>query len=313
MKTNQSEEDRLLGEINMSNNETGFIKFLTLLLVLGLISGFTGCETSTHLNFNQAEHDEIIGGKNVKISSQFSKKVIYLSLGVERTKTNSGTSLKTQGLCSASAISKRILLTAAHCVDKWEPSEVNAVLSLNPFKKGSFNEKDWIKVEKIKIHENYRTTPTVENDFALIRLAKDLDDDRISKLATSDQNYENMELVTIGYGRTQVSGSDRSSESAESILYYLLKPFEFFEINDPTIIINQTDETGICSGDSGSPGFIFNKKTKEFIILGVASYVTHPENTSTESNVAEPCHGYGIYMNVLTHREWITKNAIGLN
>lgn len=299
----------------MSNNDTDFIKFLTILLVVGLMAGFTGCDKSPGQYFQREQADEILGGKTVQASSQFSKKVLYLAMGVDWTKTKWGLSVETQGLCTASAISKRILLTAAHCVDGWGPEQVNAVLSLNPFKNGSLVESDWVKVEKIIVHEKYNKAATMnedKNDFALIKLTEELPPERVSKLASHDQTQAEMEIISIGFGRTDAIKHE-SSQAKESMLNYVVKQIKNFSAKKQDLEIEQLDKTGICSGDSGSPGFIYDSKQKEFFILGVASYVYHTSNTLDAPNTAESCHGYGVYMNVLTQREWIAKNSQALN
>ena len=107
----------------MSNTKTGLIKFVIKLLALGLMTGLSACDKPSKSFFFTAEQDEILGGKSVQASSVFSKKVIYLALGVDWTKTKTGVSVNIERICTASAISKRILLTAAHCVNGWDTSE----------------------------------------------------------------------------------------------------------------------------------------------------------------------------------------------
>lgn len=293
----------------MSNNETGFIKFVIKLLVLGLMTGLAACDKPSKSYFYTAEQDEILGGKSVQASSVFSKKVIYLALGVDWTKTKTGVSVNIERICTASAISKRILLTAAHCVNGWETSQVNAALSLNPFKNNKLIPTDWIKVEKIEIHAEYATDPAILNDVALVKLSQDLSEERISKLAELNQTSTDMQLISIGYGRTDTKKSIDENEGLNSLLSYVLKPLEAFIATESKFAIEQFDKTGICSGDSGSPGFIYDTEKKEFVILGVASYVTHPDNSKKNSHVAESCHGYGVYMNILYFKSWIL-NAV---
>lgn len=292
----------------VSNNGTRSIKIMNVLLLTGLVAIFA-CDGPAKTYYRQGptiQHTEILGGKPVKASTAFANKVIYLAIGVEWTKTMSGMSVQHNKICTASAISKRVLLTAAHCVAGMEPSQVNAVLSLNPFKDSKVIPTDWVKVETIFIHKDYQTKPEVKNDVALVQLSADLDDVRISKIADVSQTNSAMQIISIGYGLTEVEGE--APENPESLLNYVLKPVLDYKVENPKITVEQFDKTGICSGDSGSPGFIFDTVKKEFFVIGIASYVTHPKNKIGEEPTAQSCHGYGVYMSAIVFSKWINES-----
>ena len=291
----------------MSNYKTGFIKFFIICFSLVFASALASCSRPSLKYFKQDHQDEILGGKSVQASSAFAKKVLYLAIGVQWTKTKYGTSMKYEKICTASAISKRVLLTAAHCVVGWQPAEINIAINSNPLKSEKLIITDWIKAEKIEIHQDYSTEPSIVNDVALIKLTSDLMPEQISKLVRPEQITDNLQMILVGYGRTHAEESD--SENLNSTLNYVIKNVPQFNPQDQKITINQTDKSGICSGDSGSPGFIYDSVNKEFAILGVASYVYQIKNIKGQANVAEPCHGYGVYMNVLSLTKWITETA----
>ncbi len=291
----------------MSNNKTGFINFFIIHFILALSLGLASCSRPSQKYFEQDHQDEILGGKSVQASSAFSKKVLYLAIGVQWTKTKYGTSMKYEKICTASAISKRVLLTAAHCVSGWQPSEINMAINSNPLKSEKLVITDWIKAEKIEIHPNYTTDPNIVNDVALIKLSSDLKSEQISKLARREQITENLQMILVGYGRTHAEESD--SENQNSTLNYVVKNVPQFNLQDQRITVNQMDESGICSGDSGSPGFIYDSVNKEFTIIGVASYTFNNKNLQGQTSAAEPCHGFGVYMNVLSLTKWITDTA----
>ncbi len=292
----------------MANNKTEPIKIInTLSLVfLACLLMLSGCSGPIRTYYQQGKltrHDEILGGKAVMASTLFAKKVIYLAVGVTWTKTKTGVSVQHQRICSASAISKRVLLTAAHCVAGMAPSQINAVLSLNPFKDDNLIESDWVRVEKILIHANYKANPEVQNDIALVKLSQDLEPSRVSKIASADQTQSEMQIIAIGYGKTR--SAETEGENLDSLLHYVMKSVIQFNAADPKIYVEQFDQTGICSGDSGSPGFIYDTSKKEFYTLGISSYVFHPKNKVGEARLAEACHGYGVYMNALVYSDWI--------
>lgn len=299
----------------MYNNETGFIKFLILLLVIGLTSGTSGCGENHSQIKNLSDIESIIGGKQVEVSDSFSKRVIYLALGVEKKKTPFGFSLSSQGVCTASAISSRILLTAAHCVFDQKIEQVFAVLSVNPWNK-TLNDKEWVKIDAIKIHPDYiKNEKDVSNDLALLKLSQDLPAERVSKIAEESQTRPLMNLIAIGYGRTSAlkNPPEIDKKTKESLLNYVLKTIENYSSADINFDIDQTDLSGICSGDSGGPGFIYDEKQKDFFILGVTSYVSiyvEQKKKLDPNDLYTDCIGRGNYTNILPYREWIAKTSV---
>lgn len=288
-----------------SNIKTDFIKFFKVGFIYLLATGLTGCGRPTLQYQKQDHHDEILGGKIVQASSAFAKRVLYLALGVKRTKTKFGSTMTFEKVCTASAISKNILLTAAHCVADLKPEDINVAISSNPLKSEKLDSSEWIYVEKIEIHPQFKIEPTIVNDVALIKLASNLPVERISKLISPDQVTKNMQMILVGFGVTESGESkmnDRDSNQ-ETLLNYVIKNINF-NLLDQKINVNQTNQSGICSGDSGSPGFIYDPIRKEFVVLGVASYVFQQKEQAAE---IDPCHGTGVYMNVLTFKKWILE------
>ncbi len=293
----------------MSKNKTDFINFFKTLVLLGLIASAMSCQPVSPKYFNDNQHDEILGGKAVEASSLFAKKVIYLAIGVETKKTKYGTSMRFEKICTAAALTKRVLLTAAHCVAGWNSDQISASSVLNPLQKNTLNPADWIASEKVLVHPYFKTEPDIINDIALIKLSQDLKPDQISKLAVGSQTSDKMKLVLVGYGITNTEETKEESQN-DSTLNYVLKPVVQFNPVSQKITVSQLDDTGICSGDSGSPGFIYDAVKKDFVVLGVASYVLKIKNS--KDSASSNCHGYGVYMNILTLTDWINKNILVL-
>ena len=79
----------------MSNYDTGFIKFLTLLLVLGLMSGLAGCSSENRSQFNPTKAESIIGGEAVtrmRVPSKENVSYSYILAVLARWKTDGGRS-----------------------------------------------------------------------------------------------------------------------------------------------------------------------------------------------------------------------------
>lgn len=294
-----------------------------LLLILGLMLGLTACEQHQSQLYQKNETESILGGQPVTASSLFAQRVIYLALDVEWTETATTRAVRQKGLCTASAIAPKILLTAAHCVANQKPSTVYAVLSTNPWNH-NLNLNEWLKVEKIVFHSEFKDETKIkkggiiQNDVALIFLANSVPEERISQLATLQQTSANLDIVSIGYGvrsPLEKPTDEKKKEDDDSLLYFVMKPVVDYSPHTQTFMINQNDLTGICSGDSGGPGFIYDSNAKDFFILGVTSYFAL---NSEEVLKFDPtfqynqCIGRGYYSNTLYYRDWIEKQISGL-
>ncbi len=304
--------------VTVSNFDTRFIKFLTLLLILGLMSGLSACQpkssqTSAQREFTQTKAQSIIGGDLVKSDSVIAAKVIYLALGVEKKTTPFGFTIRQKELCTASALTTKILITAAHCVSDLAASQIYAVLSTDPWGH-PLKESEWIQVEKIKVHEKFvDQKDLIENDLALIKLSKEISIDRVSELAASDQlNLESFSLVAVGYGRTSAAVDfSTTAEENSPQLRFVTKTVQNFKALDLTFQIDQADAKGFCLGDSGGPGFIYDEQKKSFYILGITSYLSILESEKKlrdPDNTLNSCIGHGYYTNLLLHKEWLTQS-----
>lgn len=318
----------------MSNNQTGFIKIIFLLLALGVTNVFFGCAESksqlyTH-DENIANRQEILNGQTVTEQSPIAKKVLFLSTGTKLTKTPTGGYIGTQtSQCTASAISSRIILTAAHCLKgingdpDQTPDSVFIILGLKPWK-SKFNSKLWFAAEKIMIHENFLKSPNElgQNDLALVLLKRELPADYITELATDkDLNPDQKSIVKItmaGYGLRSSLKDITVDEAQKKIgeLFQTQKIISNYNINNLTIEIDQRDQRGICSGDSGGPGLVFNNETKKYKTIGVVSGHIWDE---LEKQKIDPenkldCFGIAVYTNVMNpgYADWIQKTMLSM-
>lgn len=155
-----------------------------------------------------------------------------------------------RALCSATLIGRRTLLTAAHCVDRDEsgqfPSKILA--SNEPTRPPLTETEKWINVVQQRIHPGWRDDQLViAADAALLELESPppLKPRRINRSRVG--SLLGGPVRAVGYGITQQEADD-SGIRRQVVM-------EIQSIIRTHYTIATDDLAGICSGDSGGPGF----------------------------------------------------------
>lgn len=211
----------------------------------------------------------IVGGTTVSEQDRDSKNVIMIYADGQ--------------ICTSTAISRRVLLTAAHCVAAAEKTFAIMHSSLS-CESGFDSRYDRVAVSQFIAHENYKSDRSTEeysvNDIALVFLKDNLPSGYpIFKIA--DPSLVNAETLYFwGFGQTKNSEADAG---AGMLRKTQLAPSTYtINLDRKKIIVDQSGGHGICHGDSGGPGLV--QQNGEFKILGVNSYVAG-------SNDANLCNG----------------------
>ena len=74
-----------------------------------------------------------------------------------------------------------------------------------------------------------------------------------------------------GYGIRTADNDPKKQNDLIGELYAVTKTADPFSENDYTILVDQNDGKGICEGDSGSPGYIFDSSTNQYYVAGILS------------------------------------------
>ena len=174
-------------------------------------------------------------------------------------------------LCTASAISDRVLLTAAHCVATGKKENTFAAFYASLSCESGFNRNtNSIGVTKIVVHEDYNSgveADVTSGDIALVFLDSKIPEGYpIYKIADPDKVIEDA-LIMYGYGRTgsKLGGAGMLRKTLIASTSYKIQR------DDKKINVTQSNGIGICQGDSGGPSLVMIEGEAQ--ILGINSYV----------------------------------------
>lgn len=202
----------------------------------------------------------IVGGQVVQPSDDDAKIVMMLASGGQ--------------LCTAVAIDKKVLLTAAHCIVGNKYNSYVAFYSSRSCESGYNSILHNMGISETIVHSDYDSEAAPEKmtgDLALVILEEELPPGyKIFKIASPTADLS--ELYLYGYGRTG------SKLGGAGMLRKTTLDRSLYNINhsDNKVEINQSGSSGICQGDSGGPSFV--KIEGEMQVLGINSYVVGPEN-----------------------------------
>ncbi|MFV8248898.1 trypsin-like serine protease [Bdellovibrio bacteriovorus] len=218
----------------------------------------------------------------------------------------------TKTYCTGALISKRLILTAAHCVGKGAEG-LTLAFGLNPLA-GQYVMK---KAHKVATHDKYKKLNSTErNDIALISMKEDAPAS-YRPLTLPDSKFplsKDLIFTAAGYGR--ISGKKTSADDTQGSgkLRHVDLTISHFSSDETQFYINQEDGKGICNGDSGGPA-LMRYSGKDYVV-GVASAISwtvpgevKASQKSQYIDNKDLCKDKSIYMNVIKYRQWIDDNS----
>jgi transmembrane protease serine 9 len=207
--------------------------------------------------------------------------------------------------CGASLISKRDVLTAAHCVKGAQPSSIQVLVGTQDLKNGGRR----VNVARVTVHPKYNSR-TSDSDVAVLRLAADVNDIVPVEYASTIKQENRFAaagkpVFGMGWGETEttphfppelqqvkVPVTDRDVCNAADAYNG--------KITD-TMICAGLKEGGkdTCQGDSGGPLVSKGPDGTFHLQVGVVSW---------GYGCADPNH-YGVYSRMATLGAWVKEQV----
>jgi len=278
------------------------VYLVLVLLSLNAMSCAKNTELPKNLNNDKVVARNIIGG--VSATAQFQKKNGLVLLAIHSENGDGA-------ICTGTLISKRLVLTAAHCVDE-SVSKINMVILHFTESLEAANDTTFRMAAEWRLHELFLSSSANNapswHDIALIKLDQDAPANMsFARLAPSIQLPLGAGVLQAGYGVTVgatvgvTAGATTISARAPLDTDTKLRTINGIKLigmsTDWNELIFKQGTKGACDGDSGGPAFI-KSADGQLTQVGVASRVT------------PGCIDISRYANVAEYSVWIQKNSM---
>uniref|UniRef100_A0A182KA36 Peptidase S1 domain-containing protein n=1 Tax=Anopheles christyi TaxID=43041 RepID=A0A182KA36_9DIPT len=179
--------------------------------------------------------------------------------------------------CGGSLLNNRWVLTAAHCLVGYKPSDMQVLVGTNSLKEGG----QLYKPDRL-FHHNY-VSPQFNNDIGLIRLAETV---QFSELVQSIEYSEkavpaNVTVRLTGWGRTSADGSVPTLLQSLNVVTLTNEDCKAKSLYPEHVDVGHVctltrSGEGACNGDSGGP-LVYEEKLVGVVNFGIPCGLGYPD------------------------------------
>lgn len=281
-----------------------FFKNTLIFLFSGLLLSCGPDGPSSSPEFSPVDENGIFGGIDAHLSSKLSKKVLMLKAYIPMSRNQdilgSSDTFIGNAYCSATAVTRNIILTAAHCL-MTEPGTAYQIEIQKP--DGSVSAH---KVIASFQHSKYKNGDP-KYDIMLMRLAKDLPADIETVRLPEAYNFLKPTFVNVaGYGKTD---GRLTSKEGVGKLRIATVPVLKYQAHSREFIVDSSRGQGSCGGDSGGPLFAYREGVDYQVGIVSRGNGKNPRDSSPHRNV---CDGRTINVRVDYFLGWIKQGIEAL-
>ncbi|XP_075978588.1 trypsin-7-like [Anticarsia gemmatalis] len=256
-----------------------FSDIIKCVIIVGAAASLASpVEKETFVTQTSLEEDSIYGGNNVSIKDFPYQVSIYIGKGDQDDHFN----------CGGSIISNNYILTAAHCLEDMQVSQVVVRAGSADLKTGTI-----IKITDMILHPDYNID-TIDNDVAVIRTAAPIEfNDVIQpiRLPNSNGALEVGSLITVsGWGVTE---SSAGSNILLAVKVPVVSDARCYGVLGNKLTKSmfcagglQSGGKAVCTGDSGGPA------VQNGVQYGVVSWgiipCAYPNSPDVFTKILEP-------------------------